>query len=90
MWKIFFKYSDGSKLTVTGKDKAISPRLIRKYFDDYGRMCESAIYQQYPKKDNGPKNFLEMAGVSFSEKLCESGAMRRRDESWSTKNLKTG
>ncbi len=62
MWKVIFHYSDGSKLTITGKKgKEIPPELIRKYFNDYGLSCESAVYQQYPKKDHEPQDFLAMA-----------------------------
>lgn len=62
MWKIFFRYSDGSKVTITWKKgNEIPPTLIRKYFNDYGRSCESAIYQRYPKKDHEPQDFLAMA-----------------------------
>lgn len=67
MWKVFFAYSDKSKLTLTGKDKSISPRLIRKYYNDYGRHCATAIYQQYPKNNNEPKDFLEMAREVMEE-----------------------
>lgn len=67
MWKMFFKYSDRSKLTLTGKGKEITPRLIRKYFNCYGIHCVSAIYQQYPKKNNDPKDFLKMAKEIMEE-----------------------
>jgi len=53
MWKIFFEYSDKSKVTITGKSKEISLELAEKYNNQY-KNAESAIYQQYPKKDNVP------------------------------------
>lgn len=61
MWKVIFHYSDGSKITLTGKGKGIPPRLIREYGSTYAKSCESAVYQQYPKKDHEPQDFLEMA-----------------------------
>lgn len=67
MWKVFFTYGDKSKITITGKDKEITSRLIRKYFNDYGRHCDSAIYQQYPKKNNEPKDFIKMAQEIMEE-----------------------
>lgn len=52
MWKIRIKYSDKSKITLTGKGKDIELRLAWKYYNLYvvGRVC-SATYQRYPKKD---------------------------------------
>lgn len=52
MWKIFFDYSDGSKLTLTGKQKDIPLRLAEKYNREYGRDAVSARYQRYPVKSN--------------------------------------
>lgn len=52
MWKIFFKYNDGSKCTITGKKKEISLDEAIKYHNDYGVHAVQATYQQYPKKDN--------------------------------------
>lgn len=62
MWKIFFTYSDNSKLTLTGKSKKISEEQVNRYYNEYGRHVKQAIYQQYPKKDHEPVNFIEMAG----------------------------
>lgn len=61
MWKVFFNYSDGSKLTLTGKGKEIPPRLVRECASTHAKWCESAVYQQYPKKDHEPQDFLAMA-----------------------------
>lgn len=61
MWKITFKYSDESKLKITEKSKEISSRLIKHYYSLYGKNCMEAIYQQYPLKNNKPRNFIEMA-----------------------------
>ncbi len=54
MWKIFFKYSDKSELEITGREKDITLRRAVKYYDEYGRKAERAVYQQYPKKDHEP------------------------------------
>lgn len=54
MWKIFFEYSDKSKYTLIGREKDISLRLAREYYNQYGIHAERAIYQQYPKKDHKP------------------------------------
>lgn len=51
MWKIFFSYSDGGSLTVTGKGKEATPEQLVKYSNQYGN-ADSAVYQKYPKKDN--------------------------------------
>ena len=61
MWKIIFYYSDGSKITLDGRGKEIQSRLVRKYASTYAKSCESAVYQQYPKKDHEPQDFLAMA-----------------------------
>lgn len=61
MWKIFFDYSDGSKLTVTGKQKDIPLFLAKKYNKQYGTHAESARYQRYPVKNNNQ--------ISLSEKI---------------------
>lgn len=52
MWKIKINYADKSKVTLTGKDKDISLKLARKYYDQYivGYLCNN-VYQRYPKKD---------------------------------------
>ena len=52
MWKIFFEYSEGDKITVTGKQKDIPLRLAEKYNREYGRNAVSARYQRYPVKSN--------------------------------------
>lgn len=54
MWKIFFEYSDKSKYTLTGKEKDISLKLARKYYNQYGIHAEKTIYQKYPKKNHNP------------------------------------
>ena len=59
MWKIFLEYSDKSKCTLTGKHKEIPLELAKKYYNEYGVRAEKAIYQQYPKKDNGPMELLD-------------------------------
>ena len=51
MWKLFILYKDKSKLTIEGKGK-ITLHLAREIYDEYVVKAESAIYQQYPKKDN--------------------------------------
>ena len=61
MWKVIFHYSDGSRLTFAGSGKEIPPKLIRKYGSTYAKSCESAVYQQYPKKDHEPQDFLAIA-----------------------------
>lgn len=62
MWKIFFTYSDNSKLTLTGKAKEISQEQIKHYWNQYGQHASSAIYQQYPKKNYEPVNLIDMVG----------------------------
>lgn len=62
MWKIFFTYSDRSKLTVTHKG-CITFEQALKYHIRYGLIADAAVFQQYPKKDN--------AAVSLEEKLKE-------------------
>lgn len=52
MWKIFFEYTDGSKITITGKQKDIPLRLAEKYTKAYGLHATSAKYQKYPIKSN--------------------------------------
>ncbi len=60
MWKIFIEYQDKSKCTLTGKHKEIPLRLTKEYYNLYGvARAEKAIYQQYPKKDNKPMDFLD-------------------------------
>ena len=59
MWKIFFEYQDGSKCTVTGKQKEISLDQAIKYYNQYGILAEKSTYQQYPKKDNEPIELFE-------------------------------
>ena len=49
MWKIFFEYKDGSKVTITGK-KTVTEELLMKYWLRYGVVADTAIFQQYPKK----------------------------------------
>lgn len=49
MWKLFFNYSDGSKVNLTGKGRGITKEMLDKYMDQY-KDAESAIYQKYPKK----------------------------------------
>lgn len=58
MWKIFFKYSDKSKCTLTGKHKDIPLDLAIKYHKQYGIHAESSIYQQYPKKSHEPMDLI--------------------------------
>lgn len=58
MWKIFFEYSYKSKCTLTGKHKDIPLRLAIKYQKQYCG-AESAIYQQYPKKNHEPMSLCE-------------------------------
>ena len=65
MWKIFFEYSDKSKLTLTGTTKEIKPRLIALYYQMYGRGAAKATYQQYPKKDHEPRDFMKMYEEHF-------------------------
>lgn len=52
MWRIKLIYSDGSKLTLTGKHKEIPIDLAVKYYNDYvaGRIMKKSAYQQYPLK----------------------------------------
>lgn len=52
MWKLYFEYKDGGKITVTGKG-TITPELQAKYERRYG-IADKAILQQYPKKDHMP------------------------------------
>lgn len=59
MWKIFFEYSDGGKITVTGKGKSITLDRAELYHRTYGVGADKATYQQYPKKDNKPVELLE-------------------------------
>ena len=59
MWKIFFTYSDGSKCTLTGKQKDIDLRLARKYHNQYGIQTISSMYQQYPKKNNEAMDLMD-------------------------------
>lgn len=59
MWKIFFKYSDKSKCTLTGKHKEIPLDLAIKYHNQYGVHACKATYQQYPKKDHEPIELFE-------------------------------
>ena len=51
MWKIFFAYEDGSKVTITGKHKDIPLELAVKYYNEYaaGHVMRRCEYQQYPK-----------------------------------------
>lgn len=63
MWKIYFTYSDDSKITITGKQKDISLKMAEKYQNFYGRKCSEAVYQQYPKKEHEP--------VSLESKIKE-------------------
>ena len=53
MWKIFIKYDDKSKITLTGKHKDIPLELALKYHKLYvnSMSCVSAKYQRYPKKN---------------------------------------
>ena len=73
MWKIFFEYSDKSKLTLTGKSKVISERLIEEYYKLYGRNAAKAIYQEYPKKINMPRDFMAMYKELSMERCPECG-----------------
>ena len=59
MWKLFFTYADGSKCTVTGKQKDIPLRLAVKYQNTYGVHAEMSVYQQYPKKSHKPVGLAE-------------------------------
>lgn len=59
MWNIFFKYSDKSKITVTGKHKDIPIDLAVKYQNLYGANSISSVYQQYPKKSHEPISLYE-------------------------------
>lgn len=59
MWKIFFEYPDKSKCTLTGKHKDIPLRLARKYQQQYGIHAQTAVYQQYPKKNHEPMSLCE-------------------------------
>ena len=59
MWKIFFEYSDKSKCTLSGKHKEIPLELAKEYYNKYGVRAETAVYQQYPKKDNEPMELLD-------------------------------
>lgn len=58
MWKIFFEYPDKSKCTITGKHRDIPLRLAIEYQKQY-HGAESAIYQQYPKKNHEPMNLYK-------------------------------
>ena len=60
MWKLFFEYPDKSKLTLTGKTKEISDKIIEHYYMLYGKSAEKATYQKYPKKDYTARDFLAM------------------------------
>lgn len=60
MWKICFEYTDGSKCTITGKQKEIPLGLAIKYHNQYGAGAKKATYQQYPKKDYEPIELFEM------------------------------
>lgn len=59
MWKIFFEYWDGGKITVTGKGKSITLDRAELYQRTYGVNADKATYQQYPKKDHKPVRLLE-------------------------------
>ena len=59
MWKIFFEYEGGDRLTLTGKQKDIPLRLAEKYQNLYGIHSVKATYQQYPKKNHEPLTLSE-------------------------------
>lgn len=59
MWKIFFEYEDGDKITLTGKAKDIPLWLAEKYQKRYGIHSTKATYQQYPKKCHESMTLLE-------------------------------
>jgi vacuolar-type H+-ATPase catalytic subunit A/Vma1 len=50
MWKLKCIYEDGGRVTITGKDKAITKELYSKYMTLYGNHANQALYQQYPKR----------------------------------------
>lgn len=60
MWKLFFEYSDKSKITLTGEAKKISNTLIEHYYNFYGKSASKATYQQYPRKYHPARDFLAM------------------------------
>ena len=69
MWKLFVKYDDKSKTTLTGKHKEIPLELaIRCYIQFHG--ASSMVYQQYPKKDHKP--------MTLDEKIREYEIRDRR------------
>lgn len=89
MWKIFFEYSDKSKMTLTGKTKEISDRLIEKYYREYGRTAASAKYQQYPKKDHPARDFIAMYHAMNMEPcpLCGHKAVVVHNFDWKDRGL---
>lgn len=53
MWKLYFQFSDGGKIIITGKGKGITQEQKEKYVKRYA-VAYSAIYQEYPKKEHEP------------------------------------
>lgn len=61
MWRIEFEYADHSKITLRGRQKDISSRLAKKYYQLYGSSpsCIKSEYRQYPLKDHKPMDLTE-------------------------------
>ncbi len=79
MWKIFFKYKDKSKVTVTGKRDITKEQLI-KYQARYGATAESAIYQQYPKKIYPAIRLIDKISQEYREPIIVDRKGDERDE----------
>lgn len=60
MWKIFFKYGDGSKLTITNNASEITLEQAIKYHTRYGDHAVNETYQKYPKEKNQSKELPEL------------------------------
>lgn len=70
MWKIFFEYKDGSKVTITGK-KTVTEELLMKYWLRYGVVADTAIFQQYPKKKHTPISIMDKIAADFGTEYAE-------------------
>lgn len=59
MWKLYFEYSDGGKITVTGKGD-ITPQKKENYIKRYGS-AQKAILQRYPKIKYAPEVLWDLS-----------------------------
>ena len=62
-------YSDGSKCTITGKQKEIPRELAVKYYKQYvdGRLMQKSVYPQYPVKDHPEQDLYDYIGEEYEE-----------------------